>query len=98
MYEFDWHSPACNGELGPSHGMEVPFVFKTLNLVSGPNGLVGENPPQELAERIHQIWVDFATRGKLPWPEFDREARNVRLLAADKTISEAPMPAADFLP
>jgi para-nitrobenzyl esterase len=98
MYEFDWHSPACNGELGPSHGMEVPFVFKTLNLVSGPNGLVGENPPQELAERIHQIWVDFATRGKLPWPEFDRETRNVRLLAADKTISEAPMPAADFLP
>lgn len=98
MYEFDWHSPACKGELGASHGMELPFVFKTLEIARGPNGLVGENPPQELAERVHRVWVDFAKDGSLPWPEFDRERRNVHQLAADKTINEAPMPAAEFLP
>ena len=98
VYEFDWHSPACGGELGASHGMEVPFVFKTLKLASGPKGLVGENPPQELADRVHRIWVDFATDGTLAWPEFDRDDRNVRLLAANKTISEPPMPASAFLP
>lgn len=98
MYEFDWHSPACNGELGASHGMELPFVFKTLELTSGPKGLTGENPPQELADRIHRMWVDFATDGSLPWPEFSRESRQVHQLWADTTISEPVMPAAAFLP
>jgi para-nitrobenzyl esterase len=98
LYEFDWHSPACNGELGASHGMELPFVFKTLDLATGPKGLVGENPPSELADRVHRTWVDFATNGSLAWPEFDPETRKVHLLAANKTISEAMMPAAEFLP
>jgi para-nitrobenzyl esterase len=98
MYEFDWHSPACGGELGAAHGMELPFVFKTLQTASGPRGLVGENPPQELADRIHKLWVGFATDGSLPWPEFEAEQRQVHLLAADKTIGEPPMPAAAFVP
>jgi len=98
MYEFDWHSPACGGELGASHGMELPFVFKTLHTASGPRGLAGENPPQELAERIHKIWVGFASDGSLPWGEFDAEHRRVHLLDADRTISEPVMPAAAFVP
>lgn len=98
VYEFDWHSPACGGDLGASHAMEVPFVFKTLDLASGTKGLVGENPPGELADRIHKLWVDFATDGRLPWPEFDRAQRNVHQLCADRTISEPIMPAASFLP
>lgn len=98
IYEFDWHSPACGGELGASHGMEVPFVFKTLQIASGPKGFAGSDPPQDLAERIHSIWVDFARDGSLPWPEFDRAHRNVHLLAAAKTLEEPVMPAAPFLP
>jgi para-nitrobenzyl esterase len=97
FYEFDWHSPACGGELGASHGMELPFVFKTLEIATGPKGLVGENPPQELADRIHQIWVNFARNGSVPWAEFDRERRKVRLLSAGETIDERVMPAAQFL-
>jgi len=98
MYEFDWHSPACGGELGASHGMELPFVFKTLHTAAGPRGFAGENPPQELADRIHRIWVDFATDGSLPWAEFDAERRRVHLLDAGETISEPVMPAAAFVP
>jgi para-nitrobenzyl esterase len=98
MYEFDWHSPACRGELGASHGMELPFVFKTLHTAAGPRGFAGENPPRELADRIHKTWVDFATDGSLPWAEFDSEHRRVHLLDADETISEPVMPAAAFVP
>jgi para-nitrobenzyl esterase len=98
VYEFDWRSPRFDGALGAAHGMEVPFVFKTLETVSGPLGLVGENPPTELANRIHDIWVGFARDGAIPWPAFDRANRNVHHLAADRTIEEAVMPAAPFLP
>ena len=98
FYEFDWRSPACGGELGACHGLELPFVFKRLDLATGPKGLAGERPPQELAERVHGLWVRFATDGSLPWPEFNAATRQVHLLAADKTVSEPVMPAAAFLP
>jgi para-nitrobenzyl esterase len=98
VYEFDWRSPALDGELGSCHGLEMPFVFKTLEKASGENGIAGPNPPAELADRMHKLWVGFATDGTLPWPEFDRDSRNVHLIAADKTISEPVMPAANFLP
>jgi para-nitrobenzyl esterase len=98
MYEFDWQSPACDGQLGAAHAMEMPFVFDTLPTATGPKGIAGEDPPQQLADRIHKIWADFARDGSLPWPEFDAEHRNVHLLAADRTIEEAVMPAASFLP
>ena len=97
FYDFDWKSPACGGELGACHGLELPFVFKTLPTATGPKGFAGEAPPQELAERIHGLWVRFATDGTLPWPEFDRESRQVHLLGSDKTVSEPVMPAAAFL-
>jgi para-nitrobenzyl esterase len=98
FYEFDWRSPACNGELGACHGLELPFVFKTLDLASGERGLAGEDPPQAMADRIHQIWVEFATDGSQPWPEFDARNRQVLLLGSDRTIQEPVMPAAALLP
>lgn len=98
MYEFDWHSPACAGQLGAAHAMEMPFVFNTLHTASGVRGIAGEHPPQDLAERIQALWVGFARDGSLPWPEFDGDSRMVHLLAADRTISEPVMPAAQFLP
>ncbi|RYD85496.1 MAG: carboxylesterase/lipase family protein, partial [Sphingomonadales bacterium] len=66
VYEFEWRSPAFGGELGAAHGMELPFVFDTLACATGPIGILGENPPQELADRTHKIWVDFARDGSLP--------------------------------
>lgn len=98
MYELDWRSPQYGGELGACHGMELGFVFDTLASVTGPDGLVGENPPQALADRTHALWVGFAKDGSLPWQEFDRETRQVYQLAAGKTVTEAPMPAAAFQP
>lgn len=98
FYEFDWRSPACDGELGACHAMELPFVFDTLHTASGPRGFAGEAPPQALADRIHRHWVDFATDGTLPWPEFTAGERNVHLLASERTVREPVMPAATLLP
>lgn len=98
FYEFDWHSPACGGQLGAAHAMEMPFVFNTLACATGKRGIVGEAAPQELADRITALWAGFARDGTLPWPEFNDESRLVHLLDADRTISEPVMPAAALLP
>ena len=98
MYEFEWRSPAFGGELGAAHAMELPFVFDTLAAAAGPEGLCGNDPPQELATRVHRIWTDFARDGTLPWPEFTADTRQVYRLAAGAADHEPPMPAAPFLP
>jgi para-nitrobenzyl esterase len=98
FYELDWGSDAFGGQLGASHGMELPFVFDTLASVTGPQGLAGLNPPKELADRTHRLWVNFATRGHLPWPEFDAATRQVYQLARGEAVFEPVMPAARFLP
>ena len=98
MYEFEWRSPLFGGELGAAHAMEIPFVFDTLAVATGPEGLCGENPPQQLATRVHGLWVQFAKTGTLPWPQFDRDTRQVYRLAAGEAMHEPVMPAAAFLP
>ncbi|MGW8204972.1 carboxylesterase/lipase family protein (plasmid) [Sphingomonas bisphenolicum] len=102
MYEFAWRSPLFGGPrsdgLGAAHAMELPFVFDTLASVTGPQGLCGEAPPQALADRVHRIWVDFATDGRLPWDAFTRDNRLVYRLAEGEAAYEPPMPCAPYLP
>jgi para-nitrobenzyl esterase len=97
LYEMDWRSPACGGELGACHGVELPFVFHTLGTATGPRGLIGENPPGALADRVHALWVGFARDGSLPWRKWNGD-RLVYQLARGDTVVEPRMPAADFLP
>ncbi|MBA4089178.1 MAG: carboxylesterase [Sphingobium sp.] len=102
MYEFAWRSPLFGGPrsdgLGAAHAMELPFVFDTLASVTGSQGLCGEAPPQALADRVHRIWVDFATDGRLPWDAFTRDNRLVYRLAEGEAAYEPPMPCAPYLP
>ncbi len=52
VYEFDWRSPACGGELGACHGIELPFVFDTLDNGDRPaRALPGKTRRSELADR-----------------------------------------------
>lgn len=100
VYEFGWSSPALpsQGGLGACHAVELPFVFDTLPTGTGPKGFLGEAPPQDLADRTHRIWVDFARDGSLPWPEYSREAPVVYRIDLDKAEAEAAPPAAKFWP
>ena len=62
QYRFDWRSPAWGGMLGAAHAIEIPFVF---NCVADPKlaVFVGDEPPAELAQRVHDAWVSFAATG-----------------------------------
>ena len=96
FYEFGWRSPAFDGELGACHAIELPFVFDNLAAGSGPRGLLGENPPQALADRVHKIWVDYARDGSAPWPEFDADTRQLYALEDGEVRRDPDMPAAKF--
>ena len=98
VYEFEWRSPALDGQLGAAHVVELPFVFDTLACASGPRAVLGANPPQALADSIHALWIRFATDGVLPWPPFDAEGRQVWSLTRHVAEHEPVMPAAAFLP
>jgi para-nitrobenzyl esterase len=98
LYEFEWRSPACEGQLGACHGMELPFVFNTLAVTTGLRGLVGPSPPQELADRVHGLWVSFARGGELPWPAYETSQRAAYQLERGAWIADPDMPAAGFVP
>jgi para-nitrobenzyl esterase len=97
LYEFGWQSPACDGQLGACHALELPFVFKTLPSCTGATGIAGNAPPHELSERIHQTWVRFIAQGRLDWPAFDVTQRACMTLENDKVVRDADMPAARWL-
>lgn len=92
FYEMDWRSPAFDGELGAAHAVDVPFVFDTLHTGAGKKGFLGENPPQELADRIHKIWVDFARDGTVSWPEYEDRTRQVYALEKGEAGRDPDMP------
>jgi carboxylesterase type B len=89
MYEFAWASPG----LGAVHALEVPFVFDTAAAdapLFGP--LLGNAPPQELAQTMHSAWVAFAATGDPGWPKYDLERRATMRFDADSRIVEDPRP------
>ncbi len=73
MYEFAWRSPQLNGLLGACHGLEIAFVFDTLG--NGTEPLLGNDPPQQLADTMHAAWVAFATSGDPGWPKYELSRR-----------------------
>ena len=74
MYEFAWRSPQFDAHLGACHGLEIPFVFDTLD-IGEMQALLGDNPPQRTADAMHAAWVRFATSGDPGWPQYDLNQR-----------------------
>ncbi|MFC8866642.1 carboxylesterase/lipase family protein [Streptomyces sp. NPDC057148] len=73
-YEFAWRSRALGGELGATHGVELPFVFDLADRaeLSGPNALLGpDQAPADLAARVHETWIRFARTGDPGWDPYD---------------------------
>jgi len=77
-YEFTWPSPSLPF-MGSAHALELPFVFDGLDtfVKSHPEheNPLGDNAPQELADRMHRAWIDFATTGDPGWPAYDATSR-----------------------
>jgi para-nitrobenzyl esterase len=89
VYEFAWRSPAFDGELGASHGVDLPFVFDTLH--SGDwEKLTGSHAPQHLADKVHRAWVQFATHGDPGWPAYERPSRQVMHFDTESKVVRDP--------
>ncbi|WP_413098678.1 carboxylesterase/lipase family protein [Streptomyces sp. Inha503] len=92
-YEFAWRSPALDGELGATHAVELPFVFDLAQLpqLRGAGALLGpDQPPVELAARMHQTWVRFARDGHPGWDPYDTERRATMRIDAEWTQADDP--------
>ncbi len=96
MYEFAWQSPTFDGRIGACHAMEMPFVFDNLGK-EGFEGLVGTNPPQQVADAMHAAWVAFATSGNPGWPQFDLKRRETMRFDTTSEPVEDPRPAERML-
>ena len=92
MYEFAWRSPAFEERLGACHGLEIPFVFDTLDLGTRQmlGGALGENPPQQLADAMHAAWVSFARDGDPGWPRYDLAHRVTMRFDVSPSVVEDP--------
>jgi para-nitrobenzyl esterase len=85
VYEFDWASPMFDGRMGACHALELGFVFDTL---AASAALVGDAPPQAIADAMHSAWVAFAATGDPGWERYG-EQRNVRRFGdAVETVSD----------
>ena len=96
MYEFAWQPPAFDGHLGACHALEMPFVFDNLDK-EGFEGLVGTNPPQQVADAMHAAWVAFATSGNPGWPQFDLKRRATMRFDTTSELVEDPLSAERLL-
>ena len=77
LYRFDAPSPALKGQLGASHGLEVPYLFGTLDHPSVQR-FAGADPTRwALAETLQRQWLAFGT-GEGPrwaaWSEHTQES------------------------
>ena len=91
-YRFDHPAPGDNHGLGSCHAVEIPFVFDTIAR-DDVRPLIGDTPSQAVADRVHQVWVDFITRGDPGWPAYDLANRCTGLLS--DRVDAARDPAAD---
>ncbi|MFD0413791.1 carboxylesterase/lipase family protein [Streptomyces sp. NPDC127108] len=85
-YEFAWRSHALDGELGAAHAVELPFVFDLAHLprLRGPAALLGpDEPPADLAARVHGTWIRFARTGDPGWAPYDSERRATMRIDAE---------------
>ncbi|PLR86431.1 carboxylesterase/lipase family protein [Bacillus sp. V33-4] len=92
MYEFAWRSPQLNGLLGACHALEIAFVFDTLDKGFKPmvGPLLGDNPPQQLADNMHAAWVEFATNGDCGWPNYDLNRRATMRFDTTSVVVDNP--------
>jgi para-nitrobenzyl esterase len=88
VYELGWRTPQREGRLGATHGLDVAFVFDTLDDPGG-EPLLGPNPPQRLADEMHGAWVAFIGTGDPGWPAY-REDRQVKNFNTESAVLTDP--------
>ncbi|MGV9384146.1 carboxylesterase/lipase family protein [Nonomuraea sp. NPDC003707] len=89
MYRFDHESPSFAGRLGAAHAVELPYVFDLLDEESS-HTLIGDEPPQVVADTAHGAWVRFIADGDPGWPRYDLAGRATALIDEGITVVDDP--------
>ncbi len=92
-YLFTWRSPAMGGKLGACHALDVPFVFRHLDIPEAAF-LTRGKAPQHLSDAMSGAWASFAQTGRpggagLDWPEYGQE-RTTLMLDAEPRLEADP--------
>ncbi|MFG1963228.1 carboxylesterase family protein [Nonomuraea sp. NPDC049028] len=89
MYRFDHESPSFAGRLGAAHAVELPYVFDLLDEKSS-QVLIGDEPPQVVADTAHGAWVRFVAEGDPGWPRYNLANRSTALIDERITVADDP--------
>jgi para-nitrobenzyl esterase len=89
MYRFDHRSPSFGGRLGAAHAVEILYVFDLLDDESC-RALIGDAPPQVVADTAHSAWVRFAADGDPGWPRYNLAHRSTALIDEGLTVVDDP--------
>jgi len=89
MYRFDHASPSFAGRLGAAHAVEIPYVFDLLDDQSS-HALIGDTPPQDVAETAHGAWVRFVADGDPGWPRYNISDRATALIDEGIAVADDP--------
>jgi para-nitrobenzyl esterase len=97
MYLFSYESPALRGTLRACHGLDLPFVFGTLD-ARGHDRLVGSEPcVHALSEKMMDAWTAFAHRGDPShpalgdWVPYDLRWRATMVFDTASHLQDAPL-------
>jgi para-nitrobenzyl esterase len=96
VYLFVWESPAFGGVLGSSHGLEIPFVFGSVEHPAVA-AFVGDRPETlGLSTRMQSHWNAFARTGEPvndfggDWPIWDPITRSTMVFGPTSEVVQAP--------
>jgi para-nitrobenzyl esterase len=95
-YIFTWESPFLDGMFGSCHGLEIPFVFGTVQDAGVQVFTGGGRPAEALSTQMQEAWVAFARDGDPScdalgsWPAFDPVGRPTMVLGPDGGVEEDP--------
>jgi len=97
QYLFTYESPAMRGALRACHGLELPFVFGTLD-APGQAAFAGSGESvQRLSDRMMASWLSFTRTGdpsiagpNRSWPAYEPERRPTMVFDRDSGLEAAP--------
>ncbi|MGI5326949.1 carboxylesterase/lipase family protein [Actinomadura nitritigenes] len=98
-YRFDWETPVLGGALMAPHGVEIPFIFGTLDATEQMTGPVVEGS-RALAARMSATWAAFAETGTpaagpsglAPWPAYRNPENSTLLIDHTPSLEDGLVP------
>jgi len=96
-YLFEWRPPLLGKRIGACHGIEIPFVFGTLqdSVLGATLGALGSS--RKLSSLMQQAWLGFARSGDprhaglLDWEPYTAKKRAVMRLKPGARCEESPL-------